>query len=103
DSYGATPGQPGVVVTNDVITETPGTQPGAYCASADLSVTNSALPAVVAPGGTISYTQSATNNGPLDAVNAIFSEPIPANTTFQSFTPAAGWTCTTPAVGSVGN
>ena len=103
DSYGATPGQPGVVVTNDVITETPGTQPGAYCASADLSVTNSALPAVVAPGGTISYTQSATNNGPLDAVNAIFSEPIPANTTFQSITPAAGWTCTTPAVGSVGN
>jgi uncharacterized repeat protein (TIGR01451 family) len=103
DSYGATPGLAGIVATTHVITETPGTQPGAYCASADLSVTNAASPIVVAPGGTITYTQSAKNNGPLDAVNAVFSEPIPANTTFLSITPAAGWTCVTPAVGSTGN
>jgi uncharacterized repeat protein (TIGR01451 family) len=103
DSYGATPGLSGVVVTTDIITETPGTQPGAYCASADLAVTNSGTPSVVAPGGNITYTQTVTNNGPFDAVNAVFSEGIPANTTFQSIVPAAGWTCTTPAVGGTGN
>jgi uncharacterized repeat protein (TIGR01451 family) len=102
DSYGAIPGQPGVLVTNDVITETPGTQPGAYCASADLSVTNSGLPTVVLPGGTITYTQGVSNNGPLDAVNAVFSESIPANTTFQSINTVTGWTCATPAVGGTG-
>jgi uncharacterized repeat protein (TIGR01451 family) len=102
DSYGSTPGQAGVVVTTNVITETPGTQPGAYCASADLSVTNVGSPAIVLPGGNITYTQTATNNGPFDAVNAVFSEGIPANTTFQSINTVAGWTCVTPAVGSAG-
>ncbi|MGB8324848.1 MAG: hypothetical protein WCE52_17960, partial [Candidatus Acidiferrum sp.] len=103
DSYGATPGQAGISSTVHIITETPGTQAGAYCAGADLSVTNTGLPAVVAPGGAITYTQTVTNNGPLDAVNAVFSEAIPANTTFTSITTPAGWTCTTPAVGSTGN
>ncbi len=102
DSYGATPGQPGIVVTTHVITETPGTQPGAYCASADLSVTNSGFPAVVAPGGNITYTQGVNNGGPFDAVNVVFSESIPANTTFQSISSLAGWTCVTPAVGATG-
>jgi uncharacterized repeat protein (TIGR01451 family) len=103
DSYGATPGQAGQVVATHVITETPGTQAGAYCAGTDLSVRNSGSPAVVAPGGTITYTQGVTNGGAFDAVNAVFSETIPANTTFQSIVPAAGWTCTTPAVGGTGN
>ncbi|HTZ49047.1 MAG TPA: C25 family cysteine peptidase [Verrucomicrobiae bacterium] len=103
DSYGATPGQPGVVVTTDIITETPGAQPGAYCASADLSVTNSGAPLLVAPGADITYTQTVTNNGPMDGVNVVFSEGIPANTTYQSMTYPAGWTCSTPAVGGTGN
>lgn len=103
DSYGATPGQAGVLVTNDLITETPGTQSGAYCAGADLAVTNSASPVVVLPGGNITYTQTVTNNGPLDAVNVVFSEGIPANATFQSINTVAGWTCTTPAVGGTGS
>ena len=102
DSYGAIPGQAGLVVTTDVITETPGTQSGAYCASADLSVTNFATPLVVLPGGAISYTQTVTNNGPLDAVSAVFTENTPANTTFSSIIIPAGWTCTTPAVGASG-
>ena len=102
DSYGATPGGDGVVVTTHVITETPGTQSGAYCASADLSVTNSAVPTVVAPGGAITYTQVVKNAGPLDAVNAVFSESIPANTTFQSINTVPGWICVTPAVGGTG-
>ena len=103
DSYGATPGQPGFVATTHAITETPGTQAGAYCAGADLAVTNSGSPAIVLPGGTVTYTQTVTNNGPFDALNAVFSEGIPANTTFQSINSVAGWTCTTPAVGATGN
>jgi uncharacterized repeat protein (TIGR01451 family) len=103
DAYGSTPGAAGFVVTNASIPETPGTQPGAYCAAADLAVTNSASPSVVLPGGTITYTQMVTNNGPFDAVNGVFSEAIPANTTFQSIVTPTGWTCTTPAVGATGN
>jgi uncharacterized repeat protein (TIGR01451 family) len=103
DSYGATPGQAGVVVNTDLITETPGTQSGAYCAGADLAVTNSASPIIVLPGGNITYTQTVTNNGPLDAVNVVFSEGIPANTVYESITTPAGWTCTTPAVGGTGS
>jgi uncharacterized repeat protein (TIGR01451 family) len=102
DSYGATAGTAGVVATAHVITETPGTQSGAYCGSADLSLTNVGTPLVVAPGGTVMYTQVVTNNGPLDAVNAVFSETIPANTTFLSLPAVAGWTCTTPPVGATG-
>jgi uncharacterized repeat protein (TIGR01451 family) len=103
DAYGATVGQSGVYIPNLTITQTPGTQSGAYCASADLSVTNSGSPPVVLPGGNITYTQVATNNSnAFDAVNAVFSESIPANTTFQSINSVAGWTCVTPAVGGTG-
>ena len=103
DSYGATAGQPGFVSSGLSITETPGTQSGAYCAGADLAVTNSGTPSVVSPGGNITYTQVVTNNGPQDAVNAAFIEAVPGNTTFQSLAIAPGWSCTTPAVGSAGN
>jgi len=103
DAYGATVGQAGTVTSNFTINETPGAQPGAECATADLAVTNAGAPAVVAPTANITYTQTVTNNGPLAAVNAVFSEAVPANTTFFSITPAAGWACTTPAVGASGN
>ena len=103
DSYGSTVGSAGVVASAHVITETPGTQSGAYCGSGDLSVTNAGSPSIVPPGGTITYTQVVTNNGPLDAVNAVFSEAIPANTTFLSLPAVAGWNCTPlPAVGGTG-
>jgi uncharacterized repeat protein (TIGR01451 family) len=104
DSYGATPGQDGVVVNTHIITENPGAQAGAYCAGADLTVSaNTAVPTVVAPGGNIVYTQVVQNLGPMSAVNAIFSETIPANTTFQAIVTPAGWTCSTPAVNGTGN
>jgi uncharacterized repeat protein (TIGR01451 family) len=97
DAYGATPGTAGTENIYVTIPQTPGTQPGAECATADLSVTNTATPNPVAPGGTITYTQVVTNSGPLDALNAVFSEPIPANTTFSSLTPPSGWTCNSNA------
>jgi uncharacterized repeat protein (TIGR01451 family) len=103
DSFGATPGQTGVAATNLIITETPGAQSGAYCAGADLAVTNAGTPPVVVPGNNITYTQTVTNNGPFDALNAVFSEAIPANTTFQSLAVPSGWSCTTPAVGASGS
>ncbi len=107
DAYGAEAGQPGTFATGLTLTQTPGTQSGAYCAGADLSVTNSGLPNPVVPGSNITYTQNVANAGPFDAVNATFSEAIPANTTFQSIAisgaDASGWTCTTPAVNGTGN
>lgn len=103
DSFGATPGQAGISATTHVITETPGTQSGAYCATADLAVTNAATPNPVLAGNNITYTQVVTNNGPLDAVNAVFTEAIPTNTTFQSLAFPAGWLCSTPAVNGMGN
>src|SRR5271154_6222641 len=102
DFYGATPGQAGITAANLLITETPGTQSGAYCASADLAVTNVGTPNLVLAGSNITYTQVVTNNGPLDAVNAIFTELVPTNTTFQSLTFPAGWLCSTPAVNGTG-
>ena len=99
DAYGATTGQPGETVAGLSIMETPGTQSGAYCAGADLAVTNSGVPNPVVAGNNITYTQTATNNGPLDGLNAVLAEPIPANTTFQSIVitgaGAAGWSCST--------
>jgi uncharacterized repeat protein (TIGR01451 family) len=97
DAYGATPGTAGKSVTNITIPQTPGVQPGAECASADISVTNTGTPNPVSPGGTITYTQVVNNAGPQDAINAVFSEAIPANTTFQSITAPAGWTCNSTA------
>ncbi|HEX6096204.1 MAG TPA: DUF11 domain-containing protein [Thermoanaerobaculia bacterium] len=70
--------------------------------NADISVTNSDAPDPVAPGDTITYTQSITNNGPDAAANATFSQSTPAGTTFQSLVAPAGWTCGTPAVGATG-
>ncbi|HYK05487.1 MAG TPA: IPTL-CTERM sorting domain-containing protein [Thermoanaerobaculia bacterium] len=69
---------------------------------ADISVTNSDTPDPVAPGGAITYTQTLTNNGPDTAVNVVFSETLPATVAFVSLVPAAGYTCTTPAVGASG-
>ncbi|MHB8499866.1 MAG: C25 family cysteine peptidase [Candidatus Acidiferrales bacterium] len=108
DAYGATPGQPGVVLSGLSITQTPGTQAGSYCAGADLAVTNTGSPNPVlagpGPGNVITYVQGVTNNGPFDAVNAVFSETVPANTTFQSlsFPGGSGWTCIAPSVGGTG-
>ncbi len=106
DAYGATTGQPGVVAPGETITEMPGTQSGAYCAGADLAVTNSATPNPVTAGANIAYSQTVTNAGPQDALNATLNETIPANTTYQSYgitgADASGWNCTTPAVGAIG-
>ncbi|MGA8867288.1 MAG: hypothetical protein WB510_09985, partial [Candidatus Sulfotelmatobacter sp.] len=75
----------------------------ALATQADLITTNSAVPASVAAGSNVTYTQTVTNNGPAAATSATFTQTTPPNTNFQSITPPAGWTCgTQPAVGGTG-
>ncbi len=107
DSYGSTPGAANGIVTTNLggggSNQTPGNLSGAQCAVADLIVTNSGSPNPVTPGGNITYTQTVNNNGPEAAVNLVFSEAVPSNTTFVSFASPNTWTCATPAVGGTGN
>lgn len=71
-------------------------------ASADLSITSTDSPDPVIAGNNITYTQTLTNPGPSNAVNVTFSEAIPANTNFRTFTPPVGWSCNTLVVGGTG-
>lgn len=50
----------------------------------DLAISKQASPTVVASGGTVTYTLTATNNGTVDAVDAVLVD-----------TPGAGLSCTT--------
>jgi uncharacterized repeat protein (TIGR01451 family) len=70
---------------------------------ADLSVTATATPSPVDPGGTVTYSITVTNHGPDAAANANLATAVPSATTFQSFAAPAGWTVTAPAVGSTGD
>ncbi len=69
--------------------------------SVDMGVTNSA-PATVTSGGTLTYTITATNHGPDNALTAQITDTLPAGTTFKSVTTVASVTCTKPAVGGTG-
>jgi len=70
--------------------------------TANLAVTNSDSPDPVNSGGTITYTQTITNNGPDAAANANITESIGSGVTFQSIITPGGWSCTTPAIGGTG-
>ncbi len=70
--------------------------------TADLSVVKSTPTTTAAPGDTVIYTISVTNNGPHPAGEVIVHDELPASLLFQSITPAATFTCLTPASGSTG-
>jgi uncharacterized repeat protein (TIGR01451 family) len=70
-------------------------------ASADLSIVKTGAASATA-GTNITYTIVLTNNGPSDAQTVSWSDALPANTTFVSLAAPAGWTTSTPAVGSPG-
>lgn len=70
-------------------------------ALADLAISQRASPEPVAAGHDLTYTVSITNSGPGVATQVVYSDSVPANTTFVSLA-ASGWTCTTPAVGGSG-
>ena len=86
-------------------------------AGADLTVTKSADVDQVVPGRDITYTITLRNMGGDPATSASMSDTLPevttsadvspatptfTSTTLVSFTPAPGWTCSTPSVGSGG-
>ncbi|HET9212576.1 MAG TPA: DUF11 domain-containing protein [Thermoanaerobaculia bacterium] len=104
----------GTVLTNtaSVSSTTPDPSPGAESASADTTVTAAATTAVsitksdspdpVVAGAGLTYTITASNNGPTDLETATVSDTLPADTAFVSLSSPAGWSCSTPAVGGTG-
>ncbi|HVR24797.1 MAG TPA: hypothetical protein VMU26_15905, partial [Candidatus Polarisedimenticolia bacterium] len=75
----------------------------ATATQADVALATVATPSSVISGNNIAYTQAITNNGPAAATGLSFTEATPVNTTFESVSAPAGWTCTQPAVGASGN
>ena len=71
-------------------------------ASSDLSISMSAAPSPVGPGGTETYTITVTNNGPDTAHTVSVTTAVPTSTTFVSFASPSGWTASTPAAGGAG-
>lgn len=88
---------------NDPNPENDSSTVGTTVSNADVGVTKSA-PANAIAGGTFSYTLTLTNAGPDPAVNARFSDTLPAGLTFASLAQNTGptATCATPQPGSAG-
>src|SRR5262245_22887249 len=70
--------------------------------SADLAITKADSPDPVIAGTDLTYTIKVSNNGSGPAVFARWQDTLPAGTRLQSFSPADGWSCVTPPIGSVG-
>ena len=70
-------------------------------ANVDVAITKTASPARATPGAPMTFTLSATNNGPSLARAASITDLLPAPLVFNSVTNANG-TCTAPAPGTVG-
>ena len=101
----------GTVITNTAAVSSPddlvtgnnsGTTTTTVSAGANLLVLKSDSPDPVPAGGNITYTIIVRNDGPFAATNVSLSDVIPANTTFVSVTPVAGWTCSVIPVGGTG-
>src|SRR5580658_6798432 len=102
----------GTTITNSITVSETGTDPvpgnntatiSTTVQGADLAMTQVASAPAVAPGTTITYTETVTNNGPNAATGGVLYQQTPPNTTFSSMTPPTGWTCgTTPAAGGTG-
>ena len=70
--------------------------------AADVSVAITDAPDPVTAGANLTYTITVANAGPSSAAGVTLADALPAGTTFVSLSSAAGWTCTTPAVGAGG-
>ena len=70
--------------------------------SADLGITKSTLTTSAAPGATVSYTIIVTNHGPDAATSVTMTDILPATLKFASISTPAGFSCSTPAIGSTG-
>ncbi|MDR6638547.1 putative repeat protein (TIGR01451 family)/fimbrial isopeptide formation D2 family protein [Paenarthrobacter nitroguajacolicus] len=72
----------------------PGTAPLTVLPVVDLSITKSVNLTAYIPGQPITYTVVVHNNGPSDAINATFTDPLPASIQ------GATWTCAVTAAGT---
>ncbi|BCW58476.1 putative repeat protein (TIGR01451 family) [Paenarthrobacter nicotinovorans] len=72
----------------------PGTAPLTVKPVVDLSITKGADLTTYVPGQSITYTVVVHNNGPSDAVNALFTDPLPSSIQ------GAAWTCSVTAAGT---
>jgi uncharacterized repeat protein (TIGR01451 family) len=90
------------LVTDDPDTATAGDATVTVLNVADLSLSKSGLPNPVFAAGSLTYTLTVINAGPGVAQGATLTDVLPAGTTFQSLTAAAGWGCAAPAVGTAG-
>jgi len=72
--------------------------------TSDLGISKTG-PATATSGGTISWTITASNNGPDTSSPAAFDDPLPAGTTFASIVQNTGPTfvCTNPGAGNNGD
>ncbi|MGH9207114.1 MAG: Ig-like domain-containing protein, partial [Acidimicrobiales bacterium] len=83
----------GAISGNAPLTVTPA------AASADLALTETAAPNPVLLGGSnITYTFTATNNGPSPATSVVLTETLPAGVTFVVAIPPPGFACNTQAL-----
>ena len=71
---------------------------------ADLEINDGGVGSDPAAGSQAVFTLQLTNNGPSTAVNAQFTDAVPANTTFVSFTQLSGpvFSCISPNAGATG-
>ena len=90
--------------TNDPDPDNNSSQTQLTVVTSDLAVTKTGPPTAIA-GNTISWTITATNNGPDNQSAATLNDPLPAGTTFFSLVQNTGPSanCSTPAVGSTGS
>jgi uncharacterized repeat protein (TIGR01451 family) len=75
---------------------------GGSSGTADLAVTKTTATTNATPGESVTYTITVNNGGPNPAAEVVVTDTLPATLLFQSITPAAGFTCSTPAVGTTG-
>jgi len=94
-----------VIVSSASCSTTSNTVTLTLACAPDLEMTtDSDSPDPVYTGQNITYTQKVTNVSTQATSGTItLTETIPANTTFVSITPPAGWSCTPPAVGGTGS
>ena len=64
--------------------------------TADLAITNTPSSPTVVAGSNVTLTGVVTNQGPSAAAGPVFTEDIPAGTTFVSITGPGGWGCYPP-------
>ena len=75
---------------------------GAATASADLGVTKSSSADTLPADSDVTYTITVVNGGPDTADNVALDDSLSGTLAFVSLSSPAGWSCTTPAVGSSG-